>query len=218
MDPSLSNSTPMNLLNSTEDSSLCNSTPINLLSARDKLCLEREERSTARLQYRRQGEQERRRSEQTKVRQASLDRRCIHSAESSVASVSIGVEVDRGPSRQLTILKMLHHSSVWQCSCISLLGLAPITFSSRKLKRYTRRYITNLTIVTWGFIVSWGRFRLCVWRERQHQEVYMYRSVPQIHPPFCNLSFSTKRRGGLYAGCDGFSRDYAPPPPLFRYR
>ena len=31
-------------------------------------------------------------------------------------------------------------------------------------------------------------------------------------PPICNLSLSTKRRGGLYAGCDIFSRDYAPPP------
>ena len=30
-------------------------------------------------------------------------------------------------------------------------------------------------------------------------------------PPFCNLSLSTKRRGGLYAGCDNFSRDYALP-------
>jgi len=38
-----------------------------------------------------------------------------------------------------------------------------------------------------------------------------YRSVPQIRPPFCNLSLSTKRRGGLYAGCDNFSRDYALP-------
>ena len=44
-----------------------------------------------------------------------------------------------------------------------------------------------------------------------------YRSVPQIRPPFCNLSLSTKRRGGLYVGCDIFSRDYAPPsPPLNR--
>ena len=38
-----------------------------------------------------------------------------------------------------------------------------------------------------------------------------YRSVPQIRPPFCNLSLSTKRRGGLYVGCDNFSHDYAPP-------
>ena len=38
-----------------------------------------------------------------------------------------------------------------------------------------------------------------------------YRSVSQIRPPFCNLSPSTKRRGGLYAGCDNFSRDYALP-------
>ena len=43
------------------------------------------------------------------------------------------------------------------------------------------------------------------------QTVYIYRSVPQIRPPFCNFSFSTKRRGGLYAGCDNFSRDYALP-------
>ena len=28
-------------------------------------------------------------------------------------------------------------------------------------------------------------------------------------PPFCNLSLSTKRRGGLYTGSDIFSRDYA---------
>ena len=51
----------------------------------------------------------------------------------------------------------------------------------------------------------------------------IYRSVPQIRPPFCNLCLSTKRRGGggggLYAGCADFSRDYAPPPPpSFRYR
>jgi len=30
-------------------------------------------------------------------------------------------------------------------------------------------------------------------------------------PPFCNLSLSTERRGGLYAGCTNFSRDYALP-------
>ena len=36
-----------------------------------------------------------------------------------------------------------------------------------------------------------------------------YRSVPQIPPPFCNLSFSTNAGGGgLYAGCNNFSRDY----------
>ena len=38
-----------------------------------------------------------------------------------------------------------------------------------------------------------------------------HRSVPQISSPFCNISLSTKRRGGLYAGCDDFSRDYALP-------
>ena len=30
-------------------------------------------------------------------------------------------------------------------------------------------------------------------------------------PPFCNLSLSTKLMGGLYAGCDNFSHDYALP-------
>ena len=30
-------------------------------------------------------------------------------------------------------------------------------------------------------------------------------------PPFGNLSLSTKHRGGLYAGCDNFSHDYAFP-------
>ena len=43
-----------------------------------------------------------------------------------------------------------------------------------------------------------------------------YRTMPQIRSPFCNLCLSTKHRGGgmggLYAGCDNFSRDYALPP------
>ena len=51
-----------------------NSTPMNLLSVRDRLRLEREERATARLQRWYQREPERRRSEQTEVRQARLDR------------------------------------------------------------------------------------------------------------------------------------------------
>ena len=37
-------------------------------------------------------------------------------------------------------------------------------------------------------------------------DIYIYRSVPQIRPPFY---LSTKCRGGLYAGCNIFSRDYA---------
>jgi len=52
----------------------CNSMLINLLSARDRLRLKREERATARLQRQRQREQEGRRSEQTEVREARLDR------------------------------------------------------------------------------------------------------------------------------------------------
>ena len=67
---------------------------MNLLSVRDRLHLEREERATARLQRRRQREQDQRRSEQTEVRQARLDRR-IRGEESSVTfSTSIGVELD----------------------------------------------------------------------------------------------------------------------------
>ena len=94
MDPSL-NSMLMDLLNATEDSSLCNLIPMNLLSAKDRLPLEREERATARLQHQCQREQEQRQSEQTEVRQARLDRRCVHSEESSVAfSRSIDVELD----------------------------------------------------------------------------------------------------------------------------
>ena len=37
-----------------------------------------------------------------------------------------------------------------------------------------------------------------------------YCSVPHIRPPFCNLSATRKRRGGLYAGSDILSREYAP--------
>ena len=63
----------------------------NLLSVRDRLRLEQEERATARLQCRRQREQEGRQSE---VRQARLDRRSVHGEESVEFSGSIGVELD----------------------------------------------------------------------------------------------------------------------------
>ena len=56
--------------------------------------MEREERATARLQCRRQREQEGRRSERTEVRQARLDRRSVHIEESVMFSGSIGVELD----------------------------------------------------------------------------------------------------------------------------
>ena len=75
----------------TEDSSSCNS---NLLSARDRLRLEQEERSTARLQCWRQRQQEGRRSECTDVKQARLDRQRVHGEESVAFSGSIGVELD----------------------------------------------------------------------------------------------------------------------------
>ena len=75
----------------TEDSSSCNS---NLLSARDRLRLEQEERSTARLQCWRQRQQEGRRSEWTDVKQARLDRQRVHGEESVAFSGSIGMELD----------------------------------------------------------------------------------------------------------------------------
>ena len=61
---------------------------MNEYEGTDRLRLEREERAIAR--YQRQ--QERRRSEQTEVRQDRLDRR-IHGEESSVCR-SIGMELD----------------------------------------------------------------------------------------------------------------------------
>ena len=95
--------------------SLSNSTPMNLLSARDRLHLEQEKRATARLQRQRQREQERRQSEQTKAKQARLDRRPVHDEESCVAfSRPIGMELDseRSIVPITEFLKMLHHSSV----------------------------------------------------------------------------------------------------------
>ena len=67
---------------------------MNLLSARGRLRLEREERATARLQCRRHGEQEGRRSERTEVREARLDRRSVHGEESVMFCGSISVELD----------------------------------------------------------------------------------------------------------------------------
>ena len=60
----------------------------------------------------------------------------------------------------------------------------------------------NFSIKQWDNIYLF-LFHFCV-------QVSKYRSVLQI-PPFCNLSPSTKRKGGLCAGCDIFSRDYALP-------
>ena len=61
--------------------------------------------------------------------------------------------------------------------------------------------------------VKLGHYIVCVY-------MWMYRSVLQVRPPFCNLSLSIKHRGGLYAGCDILSRDYALPsgaPPTTSY-
>ena len=64
------------------------------LNADESTECEREIASRARLQRRRQREQEGRRSEQTEVRQARLDRRRVHGEESVAISGSIGVELD----------------------------------------------------------------------------------------------------------------------------
>ena len=47
-------------------------------------------------------------------------------------------------------------------------------------------------------------------------KVWLANVVPVVSrkyapPPFRNLSLSTKRREGLYAGCDNFSHNYALP-------
>ena len=55
---------------------------------------ERQIASGARLQHRCQREREGRQSERTEVRQARLDRRCVHGEESVAFSGSIGVELD----------------------------------------------------------------------------------------------------------------------------
>ena len=47
-----------------------------------------------------------------------------------------------------------------------------------------------------------------LWQSRGR--IVKYRSVPHIRSPFCNLSASRKRRGGLYAGSDILSHEYAP--------
>ena len=53
-----------------------------------------QERAAARLQCRRQKEQEQRQSDWTEVRQARLDRQHVHCEESVAFSKSIGVEID----------------------------------------------------------------------------------------------------------------------------
>ena len=44
--------------------------------------------------------------------------------------------------------------------------------------------------------------------------IYMYRSVPQIRTPFCNLSLSTKRRGGAYTRDATISPAITPSLPI----
>ena len=57
-----------------------------MLNVRDRLRLDREERATARLQHWRQRDQERRRSEQTEIRQARLDGRRMRRAAEHLAA------------------------------------------------------------------------------------------------------------------------------------
>ena len=113
MNPSLSNSMPMDQLNATEDSSLCNSTPMNLLNARDRLCLEREKRVTARLQCRHKRDQEWRRSEQTEVRQAKLDRQHVRRAAEQPAAMQTRLATDHtSTSRWNTAYQSGWHISI----------------------------------------------------------------------------------------------------------
>ena len=64
---------------------------------------------------------------------------------------------------------------------------------------------------------SLGLLSVNIDNTKRYCEMYMYkyRSVPQIRPPplppFSNLGLSTKRRRGLYVGCNNFSCDYALP-------
>ena len=119
MDPSLSNSMPMDLLSVTEDSSPCNPTPMDLLSAKERLRLEREERATARLQRRHQRDQERRRSAEIEVRQARLDRQhvCKHDRRAAEQSAASQARLDtdrqrtheRRATEQPTARQATHH-------------------------------------------------------------------------------------------------------------
>ena len=102
MDHSLSNSTPMDLLSTIEDSPLCNSIPRDLLSARERLGLEREERATARRQRRCERDRERRRSEQAEVRQAKLDRQRVRDHERRAAEQSEARQARLATDRQRT--------------------------------------------------------------------------------------------------------------------
>ena len=70
-----------------EDSSLCNSTP-NLLSARDRLLLDWSETAALAPAPKRTG----RRPERTEIRQAWLDRRCVHGEESVAFSGSVELD------------------------------------------------------------------------------------------------------------------------------
>ena len=98
----LSNSTPMDLLNATEDSSPCNPTPMDLLNARDRSRVEQEKRATARLQRRRQRDQEQRPSEEIEVRQARVDRKRIRNHERRAAEKPAARQARLDTDRQRT--------------------------------------------------------------------------------------------------------------------
>ena len=136
-------------------------TPINLLSVRDRLHLEWEERllldcsiSTKR--------QEGRRSEWTEIRQARLDRQCIHSVESVAFSRSISVELDGEGSTCTENLKfefwryyITHPLISSKYYCISLLRLAPTVFYIFTYECHTDTFqgVTVFPDVTYSAIV-----------------------------------------------------------------
>ena len=86
--------------------------PMNLLSARDRLCLEREERVTARLQCWHQRDQEQR-SDQTKVRQTRLDRRRVRRAAEQPTAMQTRLATDHtSTSRWNTAYQTGWHISI----------------------------------------------------------------------------------------------------------
>ena len=75
------------------------------------------------------------------------------------------------------------------------------------IKMTSTAFWKNGSIVPYFFDQSHSYYLFCCLFVQLLFQGGYYRSVPQRHPPFCNLSLSTKCRGGLYTGCDIFSCD-----------
>ena len=93
----------------------------------DRLCLEREERATARLQHPRQRDQGRRRSEQIEVRQTRLDRRHMRRAVEQPAARQTRLATDRQRTRVHRAAEQPAARQAKLCECIvklKMLGFA----------------------------------------------------------------------------------------------